>query len=124
MSWTKQVCGRIKSDYRYSNTIVYNNFPFPTNVSDRLKEQVEQKAQEILNIRQRHFTSTLADLYDPKTMPDDLRIAHKELNKIVDKSYGKQSFDTEMERLQFLFDLYEGYTAGLFVKEKKKRKIT
>jgi hypothetical protein len=121
MSWMRVTCGRIKSDYRYSNTIVYNTFPFPENVSANKKELVEKKAQAVLDARANHPNSSLADLYDPNTMPDDLRKAHKDLDKAVDKCYGNISFRTEMERIKFLFTLYQKITEPLLVEAASKK---
>lgn len=107
MAWMRQVCGRIKSDYRYANTIVYNNFPFPLKVTTTNKKSVEEKANLVLKARENHPKSSLADLYDTETMPDDLRKAHKELDKAVDNCYKAKRFDTEMERVKFIFQLYK-----------------
>lgn len=123
MTWVKYTCGRIKSDYRYSNEVVYNNYPFPQDVSDKQKERVEAAAQAVLDARAKYPDSSLADLYDPLAMPPDLVKAHKELDKAVDLCYRPQVFAGERSRIEFLFDLYEKYTANLFtpIKEKKKR---
>ena len=123
MTWVKYTCGRLKSDFRYSNTIVYNNYPFPQEVSDKQKERVEAAAQAVLDARAKYPDSSLADLYDPLAMPPDLVKAHKELDKAVDLCYRPQTFAGERSRIEFLFDLYEKYTANLFtpIKEKKKR---
>jgi hypothetical protein len=107
MAWMRTVCGRLKSDYRYSNSIVYNNFPWPQEVTDKDKENVEKASQHILDVRNEFPTSTLADLYDPNTMPPKLLKAHQELDKAVDKCYGKKGFATEAERLEFLFGMYK-----------------
>lgn len=107
MTWVRTVCGRLKSDYRYSKDIVYNNFPWPQEVSSKDKENVEKAAQLVLDIRKEFPTSTLADLYDPNTMPPKLLKAHQELDKAVDKCYGKKGFATEAERLEFLFGMYK-----------------
>lgn len=122
MIWTKYICGRLKSDYRYSKDVVYNNFPFPKDVSDKDKKQVEQKAQNVLDTRAKYKDSSLADLYNPETMPPDLTKAHNELDKAVDLCYGKQNFKTEAERMSFLFNLYTEYTSPLLKEEKSKRK--
>lgn len=122
MAWMRQVCGRIKSDYRYSNTIVYNNYPFPENVSEKSKKTVEEKAKNILKARENHPNATLSDLYDPITIPEDLRKAHVELDSAVDKCYSNQSFKTELERLKFLFDLYKKITEPLLIEEQGKRR--
>ncbi len=76
MAWVRNVCGRIKSDYRYSNTIVYNNFPWPSEPTDKQHEAIEHAAQSVLDARAAHPESSLADLYDPIAMPPDLRRAH------------------------------------------------
>lgn len=113
MTWMKYVCGRIKSDYRYSNSIVYNNYPFPNNLSDKNKQNVEQRAQTVLKIRAKYTDCSLAVLYNPETMPPDLMKAHQELDKAVDKCYCKTSFKSERERIEFLFALYEQYAKPL-----------
>lgn len=113
MAWMRQICGRIKSDYRYSNNLVYNNFPFPSEPSERQKERVERAAQAVLDIRVRYPEATLADLYDPFAMPKDLLDAHRDLDAAVDSCYGSRRFRTDLERLEFLFDLYRQYTDPL-----------
>jgi hypothetical protein len=119
MSWMRFVCGRMKSDYIYSNSIVYNNFPWPENPSPKQKEAVEKAAQAVLDARLLFPQSSLADLYDPNTMPPALVKAHQQLDKAVDLCYRPQPFINETKRIEFLFELYDKYTAGLFVKEKK-----
>ena len=111
MAWVKYTCGRLKSDYRYSNLIIYNNYPFPQNVTPAQKQKVELSAQTVLDIRQ-HYTasgSSLADLYAPLSMPSDLLKAHDNLDKAVDDCYGKIRFSTDSKRISFLFDLYAEY---------------
>jgi len=120
MAWVRTVCGRIKSDFRYSNTIVYNNYPWPENPSDKQKEAIEKAAQKVLDTRKEFPNSSLADLYDPLTMPPSLVKAHQELDKAVDLAYRPQPFPSEAKRMEFLFELYEKYTANLFTKEKIK----
>ena len=122
MSWTKYTCGRLKSDFRYSNSIVYNNFPWPLKPTDKQKQTIEEKAQAVLDTREQFPDSTLADLYDPLTMPPVLLKAHQALDKAVDVAYGKKSFKTEAERVAFLFDLYQKYTSLLPRAEKQVRK--
>ena len=122
MSWVNAVCGRLESRYRYSNEIVYNNYPWPENPSEKQIKTIEEKAQNVLDIRASFPNSSLADLYNPLTMPPALVKAHNELDKAVDAAYSKQAFTSEAKRMEFLFELYEKYTAGLFVKEKKGRK--
>ena len=109
MAWIKYTCGRMKSDYQYSNTIVYNNYPFPKNVSEKQKKAVEEKAQNVLNIRSQFSDCSLADLYDPLSMPPNLKKAHQELDKAVDNCYGSKLFKNDKERIEFLFGLYEEY---------------
>lgn len=110
MTWMRAVAGRLKSDYRYSNELVYNNFPWPEKVTGVQKKVVEDAAQEILDVRKKYPTSTLADIYDPNTMPADLLKTHKALDKAVDACYGVKGFKSEPERLEFLFDLYQKLT--------------
>ena len=81
MTWVKYVCGRLKSDFRYSNDIVYNNYPWPENPIDKQKESIENAAQKVLDVRAEFPNSSLADLYDPLTMPPALVKAHNELDK-------------------------------------------
>ena len=122
MAWVKTTCGRLKSDFRYSKDIVYNNYPWPENPSEKQIKTIEEKAQNVLDVRVSFPTSSLADLYNPLTMPPALVKAHNELDKAVDAAYSKQAFTSEAKRMEFLFELYEKYTAGLFVKEKKSKK--
>lgn len=121
MSWVKYVCGRLKSDYRYSASIVYNNFPFPEDPTDKQIKAIEEKAQKILDTRAQFPNNSLADLYDPLSMPPELVRAHNELDKAVDLAYRSQPFISEAKRVEFLFELYEKYTADLFTKEKPKK---
>ncbi len=118
MTWVKYTCGRLKSDFRYSNTIVYNNYPWPKDPSEKNKLNVEEKAQKVLDVRAEFPDSSLADLYDPLTMPPKLVKAHQALDKAVDLCYRPQAFTNENARIEYLFDLYNQYTAPL-LKEKK-----
>lgn len=122
MAWVKYTCGRLESRLRYSKDIVYNNFPFPKTVSEKQKKSVEEKAQTVLDVRASFEGSSLADLYDPLTMPPALVKAHQALDKAVDLCYRSQAFVNETSRVAFLFDLYNDYTAPLFKEEKKKKK--
>jgi hypothetical protein len=122
MAWVRSVCGRLKSDYRYSNSIVYNNFPWPENPNDKQKATIEKAAQKVLDVRAEFPNSSLADLYDPLTMPPKLVKAHQELDNAVDLAYRPQAFTSETKRMEFLFELYEKYTADLFTSEKIKKK--
>ncbi|MFA9239759.1 MAG: class I SAM-dependent DNA methyltransferase [Candidatus Paceibacteria bacterium] len=109
MSWVKYTCGRLKSDYRYSKDLVYNNYPFPKNVTEKQKSAVEEKAQNVLDIRASFNDCSLADLCDPLSMPPNLKKAHQELDKAVDNCYGTKSFKNDKERIEFLFGLHEEY---------------
>jgi hypothetical protein len=122
MTWVKFVCGRLKSDYRYSNTIVYNNYPFPQNVTEAQKQKVTDCAHNVLEIRKLYPESSLADLYDALAMPPDLVKAHQALDKAVDLCYRPQPFGNELNRIEYLFWLYEQLNAPMFQVEKKKRK--
>ena len=113
MAWVKHVCGRLKSDFRYSNTIVYNNYPWPENPSEKQTAAIETAAQKVLDVRAEYPNSSLADLYDPLSMPVNLQKAHNELDKAVDHAYRPQPFTSEAKRLEFLFELYERYVGKL-----------
>ena len=112
MAWVNSVCGRLKGDYRYSNNLVYNNFPWPRRPSDSQIEAVKKAANSILECRKKHGNSTLAELYNPLTMPKDLLTAHRKLDKIVEKLYGANGLTFEIEKLSLLFDLYLSYTSN------------
>jgi len=120
MTWVNYVCGRLKGDYRFSNEIVYNNFPWPNNPTTPKMQQVEEYAQKVIDIRKKYANASLADLYDPLSMPPDLSKAHNALDKAVDKCYRSQPFTSELNRIEFLFDLYEKYLNGMFNEKKKK----
>ena len=111
MTWVRAVCGRLKNDYRYSNTIVYNNFPWPESPNDAHKKIVEDAAQAVLDARAQFSSATLADLYDPDTMPKALLDAHKVLDRAVYACYDKRVFKSEPERLEFLFEQYKKLVA-------------
>ena len=140
-AWVRVTCGRMKSDYRYSSSIVYNNFPWPTCAQNFKPNQplaqvnhaqvaIETIAQTILDVRAKFQTgdqpATLADLYDPLSMPPELLKAHQKLDAAVDKAYeasgGKKSYKSDAERVAFLFELYQQYTS-LLPTETKKTKI-
>jgi hypothetical protein len=114
MTWVRYSCGRLESRFRYSNTIVYNNYPFPLSTTETQKKKVEEAAQAVLDTRAKYPGSSLADLYDPVTMPPDLMRAHQALDKAVDLCYRPQAFGSELARIEFLFGLYEQYTAPMF----------
>lgn len=122
MAWVRAVCGRLKSDYRYSNGIVYNNFPWPISPNENIKQAIENAAQAVLDTRAQFPDSTLADLYDPLTIPPVLVKAHQALDRAVDAAYGKTNFKTEAERVAFLFERYQEITSLLPVEKAAKRK--
>ena len=99
MAWVKYTCGRLKSDYRYSKDIVYNNYPWPLDPSEKNTKAIETKAQKVLDVRAEFKDSSLADLYDPIAMPPKLIKAHQELDKAVDLCYRPQSFTSEANRI-------------------------
>ena len=111
MAWMRAVCGRLKSDYRYSKDVVYNNFPWPS-PTDEQKAKIEKTAQAILDARAKYPDSSLADLYDELTMPVELRKAHQDNDRAVMQAYGfpvKSSF-TESQCVAELFKLYKEMT--------------
>jgi hypothetical protein len=110
MAWTRVVCGRLKSDYSYSNTIVYNNFPWPS-PTDEQREKIEKTAQSILDARALYPDSSLADLYDPLIMPPELKKAHTANDKAVMQAYGFSVKDTsEADCVEALMKMYEKLT--------------
>ena len=121
MAWVRFVCGRLESRFRYSNSIVYNNYPWPQSPTPKQVSAIEEAAQRVLDARLQFPNSSLAVLYDPLTMPPALVKAHQQLDRAVDSAYRPQPFTSEAKRIEFLFELYDQYTAGLFAPEKKKR---
>jgi hypothetical protein len=105
MAWTRAVAGYLGTSYRYSNTIVYNNFPFPR-VSEAVKTQMTNHAFKVLDARAYHSERTPADLYDPDKMPENLWIAHQELDEFVDSVYRRSLFSNDQERLSMLFQMH------------------
>jgi len=128
MNWVKATAGRLKMDIRYSNSICYNNFPFPP-ISDQRKQEITQCVFRILEERERHSEKTLAQLYDPDKMPDGLREAHRQNDLAIERCYRSRPFESDEERLEYLFKLYEKMIAeekikdSLFEKEKKVKKV-
>jgi hypothetical protein len=110
MAWARYVCGRLKSDFRYSAQIVYNNFPWPQKLEYKHRAAIEAASQAVLDARSAHPIATLADLYDPNTMPPDLCKAHDKLDRAVDATYipdsGARSYAGDAERVTFLFRRY------------------
>jgi len=127
MTWVRAVAGRLKTDYRYSNSLCYNTFPFPE-INQTQKSELEKYAFRILEEREKHSERTLAQLYDPDTMPPDLKETHHQLDLAVERCYRSKPFETDEERLEYLFKLYEQMieeekTKGtLFEVEKKPKK--
>lgn len=111
MAWVNAVSGRMEMRYQYSNTIVYNNFPVPP-LSEKVKEKLTVAALRVLDVREYHCERTLAELYDPDRMPDDLREAHAEVDALVDSIYSNKPFETDEQRLSNLFAMYEHMTAA------------
>ncbi|HEV2971694.1 MAG TPA: DNA methyltransferase [Pirellulales bacterium] len=123
MAWVRHVCGRIKSDFRYSTGLVYNNYPWPEAPTAAKRAAAEVKAQSVLDSRGEHLAkgATLADLYDPLAMPRDLAKAHAALDRAVDRCYRKQPFTSDRQRVEFLFALYEKLTTPLIPLSRRKR---
>ncbi|MCB1194207.1 MAG: class I SAM-dependent DNA methyltransferase [Leptospiraceae bacterium] len=124
MTWVNFVCGRLKSDFRYSNEIVYNNFPWPMNPTEKHIKSIEVASQGVLDIRKDFLNSSLAELYNPISMPPRLVKAHQTLDKEVDKCYRSQPFQNETKRMEFLFELYEVYNKPLIGKKGKEKPKT
>jgi hypothetical protein len=121
MAWVRAVGGYIKTDYRYSNMLVYNNFPLPP-LTDVVKEQLTIAALRVLDVREFHCEKTLAELYDPDLMPADLRAAHVEIDRLVDSIYSNGVYETDEQRLSDLFAMYEAMTADEGAAEQKRTK--
>jgi hypothetical protein len=123
MVWVRQVAGRLKSDYRYSAKLVYNNFPWPQ-PNEKQQAAVEQAAQAVLDVREKHLAAgaTLADLYDPLAMPPDLLKAHKALDRAVDRCYRREPFATDRQRVEHLFALHEKLAAPLLAVKSRRSK--
>jgi len=123
MVWVRAVGGRLKTDYRYSAKLCYNTFPFPE-ISTKQKENLALYVFSILDIRAKYAGKTMAWMYNPDTMPSDLKKAHEELDEAVEKCYRIQPFKNDTERLEYLFRVYEEMSKKetLFAKQKKTRK--
>lgn len=109
MVWMRTVAGRLKTDYRYSSALVYNTFPFP-NISEQQKDQISEHVFNILHEREQHSEKTLAQLYDPDKMPSGLREAHHQLDLAIERCYRPKPFESDEERLEYLFKMYEEMT--------------
>jgi len=108
--WIATVCGKMKTDFRYSNTLGWNTFPVPT-LTEKNKDDLTRCAEDILLAREAHFPATIADLYDPENMPADLREAHERNDEVLERIYIGRRFRNDTERLEKLFDLYTKMTA-------------
>ena len=124
MAWVRQVAGRLESRYRYSAKLVYNNYPWPQEPSEKQRAAVETAAQAVLDARKEHLARgcTLADLYDPLAMPLTLVKMHKALDRAVDRCYRREPFTSDRQRVEFLFALYEKLTTPLIAAAKSKRR--
>ena len=110
----------MKTDYRYSNTIVYNNFPVPK-LSESQKQRLTDLALRVLDVREYHCDKTPAQLYDPELMPDNLRQAHHAVDDYVDSLYSKRPYETDEGRLSDLFAMYEEMIAAEEATKPKKK---
>jgi hypothetical protein len=118
--WIATVCGKLKTDFRYSNTLGWNTFPVPT-LTEKNKADLTRCAEDILLAREHHFPATIADLYDPDDMPADLRAAHDRNDEVLERIYIGRRFKNDTERLEKLFDLYTRMTAARKARPKSKR---
>lgn len=109
MTWMRNVAGRLKSDYRYSNSLVYNTFPWPEASKDQIGE-ISKLTQSVLDARAKYSSSSLAELYGVLTMPADLLKAHQALDNAVDKLYRVEKFESDTARMQYLLELYQRYS--------------
>jgi hypothetical protein len=108
--WIATVCGKLKTDYRYSNTLGWNTFPVPP-LTDQNKADLTRCAEDILLAREAHWPATIADLYDPDAMPADLRAAHDKNDDTLERIYIGRRFKNDTERLEKLFEMYTQMTA-------------
>ena len=111
MAWVRAIGGRLETRYRYSAGLCYNPFPFPK-LTEAKKQEIEDAAWEVLGAREAHYGKTLAELYDPEAMPQDLRDAHHQLDLIVDSCYRDRPFADENERLEWLLKMYDKMTVS------------
>lgn len=118
--WIATVCGKLETRYRYSNTLGWNTFPVPP-LTEKNKADLTRCAEDILLAREAHFPATIADLYDPESMPDDLRAAHERNDAMLERIYIGRRFRNDTERLEKLFDLYSKMTADKAPKKLAKR---
>ncbi|MCB0360440.1 MAG: lactate dehydrogenase, partial [Bdellovibrionales bacterium] len=107
--WVGTVCGKLKTDYRYSNTLGWNTFSVPV-LTEKNKHDLTRCAEDILLAREMHWPATIADLYDPEKMPSDLRSAHDRNDEVLERIYIGRRFKNDTERLEKLFELYTKMT--------------
>lgn len=120
--WVRAICGQLETRIRYSNTLGWNTFPVPT-LTDKNKADLTRCAEDILLAREHHFPATIADLYDPDKMPDNLRAAHERNDEVLERIYIGRRFRNDTERLEKLFDLYTKMTAEATPAKAKRRKV-
>jgi hypothetical protein len=121
LSWIDTICGRLRTDYSYSNTLGWNTFPVPV-LTEKNKTDLTRCAEDILLAREAHFPATIADLYDPDEMPADLREAHERNDEVLERIYIGRRFRNDTERLEKLFDLYTKMTGSAATKPARKAK--
>lgn len=120
LAWIGTVCGKLKTDFRYSNSLGWNTFPVPT-LTEKNKADLTRCAEDILLAREAHFPATIANLYDPENMPADLRAAHERNDEVLERIYIGRRFKNDTERLEKLFELYTKMTAGQGANDKNRR---
>jgi len=117
--WISTVCGKLESRFRYSNTLGWNTFPVPM-LTEKNKADLTRSAEDILLTREVHFPATIADLYDPESMPAELREAHERNDEVLERIYIGRRFRNDTERLEKLFELYTKMTSGRGLTAKRK----
>jgi len=122
MAWLGQVCGRLESRFDYSSSLVYNNFPWPSNLRQTQIAKIEELAQAVLDARELYPDANLASLYDPLLMPAALLKAHLALDRAVDRAYRTDPFPDDHARVEYLFGLYEQFIAPLLPVSSKPRR--
>ena len=119
--WIATVCGKLETRYRYSNTLGWNTFPVPV-LTEKNKADLTRCAEDILLAREAHFPATIADLYDPETMPKNLRAAHERNDETLERIYIGRRFRNDTERLEKLFELYTVMAAAAKLKAGKAKR--
>jgi len=117
--WIATVCGKLETRIRYSNTLGWNTFPVPA-LTEKNKADLTRCAEDILLAREAHFPATIADLYDPEAMPENLRTAHERNDEVLERIYVGRRFKNDTERLEKLFELYTKMSAGAGAGKKRK----